>query len=138
MIAEHAGVEIVRVRAGGRCELGCGRPGTNTHHRMRQGRPWNPANLLRVCGAGNASGCHGWIETHPTHAIALGLIVPRGRDFHVAPAFVKPAMFARGWWQPDDDGMWAPSSAPVTEHRHGRQAIGDAALALSEHLKAAA
>lgn len=106
MTTESAGRALVAVRSqGGRCEV-CGRPGTNVHHRMRQGRPWNPANLLRVCGAGNASGCHGWIETNPLHALALGLIVHRQLDEHTTPVFCLPALFARGWWLPDDEGMW--------------------------------
>lgn len=73
---------------------------------MRQGRPWHAANLLRVCGAGNAAGCHGWIETHPSYATSLGLIVPRELDPSLVPAFCKPVLFELGWWHPLDDGTW--------------------------------
>jgi len=126
---EHAGRALVDRRSeGGRCEV-CGRLGTNVHHRMRQARPWNGANLLRVCGAGNASGCHGWIETHPGYAGVLGLIVLRGHDPATVPVFCKPVLFDRGWWLPDDEGMWHLADRITTF-------ISDEAVAaLQDHLE---
>lgn len=138
MTGESTGRSVVYRRSeNGRCEI-CSRPGTNVHHRQRQGRPWNPGNLLRVCGAGNSSGCHGWIETNPTHARALGLIVHRDHDPLVMPVFARPALLWRGWWQPDDDGMWIPSDPPLALVDGGAAAIGAAVLALGEHLEGAA
>lgn len=100
---------------------------------MRQGRPWYGSNLLRVCGAGNASGCHGWIETHPVHATTLGLIVSRGQDPHAVPMFCNPVLFHLGWWRPDDEGMWHAFTVVA-----GRRVVGAAERALLSHLDAIA
>lgn len=134
MTTATRGRAIILRRSQGRCEL-CGRVGTNVHHRMRQGRPWNPANLLRVCGSGNASGCHGWIETHPGHAGELGLIVPRGHDPAPVALFCRPVLFGLGWWFPDDDGIWR---TPRDRMPILTPAIRDAIAALHSHLDAMA
>ena len=105
MTSEQAGRAIVYARSQGRCEV-CGNYSAQSyHHRMKQGRPWNPANGLHVCGDGTR-GCHGWIEAHPNHARALNLWLPRGADSTLWPAWLHPTMWWRGWWLPDDDGCW--------------------------------
>ena len=75
----------VRLRAGGACER-CGRsivnfPASIHHRRPRQmgGTRENLdtlANLVVLCGSGT-TGCHGYIESHRTQAIAEGWLVPR-------------------------------------------------------------
>jgi hypothetical protein len=103
-LSETAGRAIVYERSQRRCEV-CGRPAASVHHRMKEGRPWDPANLLSLCGDGVAY-CHGWIEAHPTHAQALGLWLPRGADYTAWPAWLHPTMWWRGWWFLDNDGCW--------------------------------
>ena len=112
MTSEQAGRAIVYARSQRRCEV-CQRPAESVHHRMKAGRPWDPANLLSLCGDGVAR-CHGWLENHPTHAIALGLWLPRGADPTIWPAWLHPTMWTRGWWQPDNDGCWTWDAARNT------------------------
>lgn len=95
---------IVYARSMRRCEV-CGREAASVHHRNKQGRLWEPANLLSLCGDGTRF-CHGWIEAHPTYAMALGLWVPREVNPAAVPAYVKPAQFHRDWWWLDGDGCW--------------------------------
>lgn len=95
---------IVYARSMRRCEV-CGREAESVHHRNKQGRVWEPANLLHLCGDGTRY-CHGWIEANPQHALALGLWVPREVSPAAVPAYVKPAMFQRDWWWLDGDGCW--------------------------------
>lgn len=47
-------------RSHGMCE-GCGKPGSQVHHRRFRGRggEHNLANLVMLCGVGNTDGCHG-------------------------------------------------------------------------------
>ena len=105
-MSEQAARAIVYARSQGRCEV-CGNySAQSVHHRMKEGRPWEPANLLHICGDGTR-GCHGWIENHPTHAQALGLWLRRGVDFTVWPAWLHPTMWWRGWWLLDNDGCWS-------------------------------
>lgn len=97
--------DAVRVRSGGRCEAGvlvdCRRRGRtldapgvggNQHHRRpgqmggdKAAGTHEASNLLDVCGAGNTSGCHGWIESNRHAAYALGLLVRRGEDPAATP-----------------------------------------------------
>lgn len=91
--------DAVLARAGGLCEVALTEAcrarrrrldspeGTNQHHRRPGGMGGSkraaihsPANLLQVCGQGNTSGCHGWIEKHRTEAYELGLLVHDGQD----------------------------------------------------------
>ena len=55
--------KVVRKRSGDLCER-CGARATNMSHRkpVSQGGLWEPANLIHLCGMGNASGCHGWVH----------------------------------------------------------------------------
>lgn len=67
---------IVAERSGGRCEVMvpnvCLGNAASMHHRRKEGRLWNPSNILHTCGDGTR-GCHGWIEAHPTLANEYGL-----------------------------------------------------------------
>lgn len=104
-MSEQTARAVVYARSQGRCEVCAGYSADSVHHRMKEGRPWEPANLLHVCGDGTR-GCHGWIEAHPTHARALGLWLPRGVDYTAWPAWLHPTMWWRGWWVPDNTGCW--------------------------------
>lgn len=94
---------LVVDRDRGRC-LRCGGPGSNLHHRTARGmggagpRANSPANLIVLCGSGT-TGCHGWVEAHPTAAAILGYRVPRGTD----PATV-PVLDVTGWVRLGHDG----------------------------------
>lgn len=80
--------EIVKARAGGRCEVGlravCLGGVDSLHHREaygmggRPGAADSPEELLAVCGDGTR-GCHGWIEANPKTAAldGVGWKVPR-------------------------------------------------------------
>lgn len=114
MTSESAARLIVYERSERTCEV-CGRPGESVHHRMKQGRPWEPGNLLMLCGDGTRR-CHGWIENQPTYAKALGLWLPRGADWSTAPAYIKPRLFTRGWWTLDDDGCLTYAGDPPDGH----------------------
>jgi len=57
-----------------------------------------PSNLLTLCGSGT-TGCHGWVEAHPTDARARGLAVASWD----VPA-LTPVQTWRGWVLLDDDG----------------------------------
>lgn len=98
-------------RHDGRC-VGCGRPATNVQHRIARGmggtsrgRLGHPANGLPMCGSGT-TGCHGWAEAHPVHALALGWRLEQGTD----------PVRAAYWTQPGA-GPWRWSA--VTEDGHG-------------------
>lgn len=96
--------DAVLARSGGRCEVGAtdacrarGRrldsaEGASQHHRLpgRMGGSKRTAvhaaaNLLQVCGHGTA-GCHGWIESHRTAALAAGWLLRAGEDPTGRPA----------------------------------------------------
>lgn len=113
-LSEARGREIVYERSQRRCEV-CQRPADSVHHRMKQGRPWDPANLLSLCGDGTRF-CHGWIEAHPQDAMLLGLWLPRGVDYHLYPAYLHPTMWWRAWWLPDDTGCWTYADHPPDDH----------------------
>lgn len=82
---ERVGRRIVRERSGGLCELAipgvCLGRAAGVHHRVKrgQGGRWNPSNLLDACGSGT-TGCHGWAESHPTDAQALGISLLSGDE----------------------------------------------------------
>ena len=114
MTSEQAARLIVYARSQGRCEV-CTRPADSVHHRNKQGRLWDPSNLLHLCGDGTRW-CHAWIEQNPTHAIALGLWVPRHLPPETVPAYCHPTMFWRSWWMLDDDGCWVWAGDPPPDH----------------------
>jgi hypothetical protein len=86
---------IVRARSGGICEVGavgCLITATNLHHRLplRMGGNRNPAlrtaaNALAVCGQGNASGCHQFLDRHSRLAAVAGWKLHAGADPTVEP-----------------------------------------------------
>lgn len=119
---------IVNERAAGRCEV-CGRPGESIHHRVKQGQGglWEPSNTVRLCGDGTRR-CHGWIEQHPNHAKALGLWLHSRATPADWPMYVRPAMFPRGWWKADNDGMWIPAPPPDGYEEQPEVAAAIAAL----------
>jgi len=83
---DRATVKLVRERDGWAC-VRCGNPATlTTQHRVARGMggtraAWinQPANLLTLCGSGT-TGCHGWVESHPKDATALGYACSRYVD----------------------------------------------------------
>lgn len=73
----------VEDRSRGACEAhldGCPGRASQVHH--RGGRGWDGCNtptlLMAVCGAGNASGCHGHIHQRPGWARRHGFLTVRG------------------------------------------------------------
>lgn len=57
-----------------------------------------PSNLLTLCGSGT-TGCHGWVESNRTEAMAAGLLVSKYADPVDAPVWTW-----RGWVALDNDG----------------------------------
>lgn len=108
--------KAVMARSDGRCEI-CGDQGTNTHHRRPRGMGGSknpdtnlPANLLRVCGSGNVSGCHGWLESHRHAAFDLGHLVHQGHD----PSRVPVWLHGRGFVLLDNRGGAQQCDPPQT------------------------
>lgn len=98
--------DVVLARSGGRCELGAtdacralrrrldSAEGGSQHHRLpaRMGGSkrtvvHGPANLIQVCGHGTA-GCHGWLESHRTAALANGWLLHAGEDPAARPVLL--------------------------------------------------
>lgn len=95
--------ELLWYRAGGCCEV-CGMSiaaaitrgiGFARHHRRPRGAGGSRAtwindlsNLLLVCGADNARGCHGRIELHRTESYANGWLVRAGQRPVEVPVYV--------------------------------------------------
>lgn len=102
--------ETVKARSGGRCEIGavgCLGTASNIHHRLptRMGGSSNPAlgtaaNALHVCGMGNASGCHRFVDEFSTIAEWAGWKLPAGSD----PASVPVRYRCRTWRWLTEDG----------------------------------
>ena len=69
--------KAVRVRSGGWCECGCGRPAEHVHHRKlrSQGGRHELVNLLHL-----SFYCHDEAHRNRSRAEALGLIVPAWAD----------------------------------------------------------
>lgn len=95
--ASHKDIEaarrLVRVRDGHQCQM-CGasivdRPSA-LHHRVAKGMGGSAqleraSNLVRLCGNGNADGCHGIAHGNPTWARVTGWIVYRSQDPSLVP-----------------------------------------------------
>lgn len=74
---ESRGRELVRGRAGGRCEI-CGRDGPleHAHRKSRaQGGGWEPSNALRLCRLDHAHS-----HQEPNWSMRHGIMVPRDGD----------------------------------------------------------
>lgn len=102
----------VQARSGGRCEIGaigCLGTATNLHHRLplRMGGSRNPAlrtaaNALHVCGHGNTSGCHRFLDEASEIAEVAGWKIHAGAD----PASVPVRYRCKSWvWLLEDGRM---------------------------------
>jgi hypothetical protein len=98
----------VEQRSGGVCELcGCA-PASNIHHRRARGmggtrRAVHTASwLLHLCGSGT-TGCHGYIEAHPTISYGKGWKLRQ----HQTPS-TAPVELAGKWVTLTDDGKIHP------------------------------
>lgn len=107
----EAARSLVRTRDGHQC-LMCGqsivdRPSA-IHHRIAKGMGGSAklervSNLVRLCGNGNADGCHGKAHGNPRWARNHGWIVSRSLD----PAEI-PVDTHDGWVLLDDRGSRHP------------------------------
>lgn len=112
--SEQRARQVVRERSAGRCELDvrnvCTGRATSWSHRQSRARRglWTPANGIDACGSGT-TGCHGWVENHPTWAEAAGLSLPSWvTDPERVPAYVSWHGLARAWWHLNLDGTLTP------------------------------
>jgi 5-methylcytosine-specific restriction endonuclease McrA len=108
---QEAARRIVRERDGSRCQM-CGLNilgGDGAiHHRIPKGMGGSallesPANLVTLCGTGNADKCHGKAHRNPEWARNHGWIVSRSLD----PADIPVDMWD-GWFLLDDEGGRRP------------------------------
>ena len=51
----------------------CGRLASNAHHIVPRSHGGNDGPTVRVCGMGNASGCHGLLHSHKLHLRWTGM-----------------------------------------------------------------
>lgn len=89
---------LVLARANGRCESCAGDLDISRyslHHRRPKGMGGSrvadlhsPANLLVLCGRGNADGCHGDVHGHPIAARDAGMLVRRAADPARVPVLI--------------------------------------------------
>lgn len=84
----------------------------SVHHRTPKGMGGSallesPANLVTLCGLGNADGCHGKAHSNPHWARNHGWIVPRSLN----PLEV-PVDMHDGWFYLLEDGTRRPA-API-------------------------
>lgn len=101
---EQRGRKVVRERSMALCEgqaVGAciGVPLSWSHRVPRgQGGTWSGSNGLDLCGSGT-TGCHGWVESHPAAATALGWRVQSWRNPLMVPVFIRNVhSVARTWW----------------------------------------
>ena len=108
---QEAARRIVRERDGHRCTM-CGASIVDQpsalHHRVAKGMGGSAkleraSNLVRLCGNGNADGCHGKAHGNPHWARNHGWIVSRSLD----PAEI-PVDMHDGWFTLDDAGGRTP------------------------------
>lgn len=112
---------LVQARDGDECQM-CGRflyQRRSVHHRLPKGMGGSallesPANLLTLCGLGNADGCHGKAHSNPQWARNHGWIVARSLE----PADIPVDMYD-GWHYLANDGSRTPCESPLL------QAIGE-------------
>lgn len=107
---------VVYERSGGLCEIAldgtCFNTATNISHRLAvaHGGLWIPSNCLHACGSGT-TGCHGWVEQHPSVARDLGYRIPSwvpNDEILLKPALVRTAQWPRDWYLLADDGTLIP------------------------------
>lgn len=105
---------LLAARSHGLCEV-CGDVRSSQfQHRKAQGQggPWDVANGLAVCGAGNYAGCHGYIHQNPTEAYEMGWSVRREHDFLTQKVWTAHS----GWVFLLSDGGLRPADAqPIDE-----------------------
>jgi hypothetical protein len=108
-VDEELARNIVRLRAGGRCEAAipdvCKGTHDTTHHRRKRrysDTRWVASNLLAVCGSGT-TGCHGYIEARPQWSQEQGYWLLEGEDPRKVSVHMRWAD-ARSWWCLDDEG----------------------------------
>lgn len=115
---QDAARNLVRTRDGHYCQM-CGKSIVDQpsaiHHRVGKGMGGSAkleraSNLVRLCGNGNADGCHGKAHGNPNWARNHGWIVSRSLD----PAEI-PVDTHDGWVLLDDAG----SSVPYLEEAYG-------------------
>lgn len=90
-------------------------PGLSIQHRIARGMGGtsdpligHPTNGITLCGSGT-TGCHGWVEHHPTEAQMFGYALPST----VWPVSVPVLTFA-GWQMLTADGdAWLHAAAPI-------------------------
>lgn len=111
----EAARNLVRKRDGTLCQM-CGRSIVNRpssiHHRKSKGMGGSallesPSNLIRLCGLGNADGCHGEAHGNPEWAYINGWLIRRLVTF--APAH-RPVNTYRGWVYLSHDGLAIPAA----------------------------
>lgn len=111
---------LVRARDGYRCAM-CGMllmvagQWQSVHHRKPKGMGGsalleNASNLVQLCGAGNADGCHGKAHSNPHWARNHGWIVARALD----PTEIPVDMYD-GWHTLADDGTRTPCPSPLLQ-----------------------
>jgi hypothetical protein len=107
---QEAARRIVRERDGHLCQM-CGASvldiPSSIHHRRRRGMGGSallerPSNLVRLCGDG-VQGCHGFVESHRTHAGEIGWLL----GFLDNPE-QTPLLTYSGWCLLDDSGGRLP------------------------------
>jgi hypothetical protein len=112
--SESRAKRIVRERAEGRCEMGCGMPGHDWSHRRSraQGGPWHPANGALACRR-----CHRACEVDAPILADLGgwRIVHRDPDLTTAPVYLQAwGDRSAGWYLLTETTVvipapWAPA-----------------------------
>lgn len=90
-------VEAVQERSGGLCERCLVMPATEIHHRryLSRGGKHNVANLIHLCGNGNADGCHG--EAHTGIGAEVGTSISRYNP-HPESAVPFTDLLGNPWW----------------------------------------
>lgn len=102
--APAAVLRLVDERDGRLC-VRCGRPASNRHHRepigaggtsgARAERIHGAEWLLTLCGEGNTSGCHKWVDDQRQEALRHGYVI--SRNGLVADAARRPVLTVVGW-----------------------------------------
>ena len=117
-MSEQVARALVAERAQHMCEIAlagiCGVRMASVHHRLKRshGGGWVASNLLASCGDGT-TGCHGYIEAHPTWAREEGLWLFAGDGAPHEVSVHMRWMNLRGWYLLDDEGMLTFDGGPT-------------------------